>query len=158
MNRTSLPVALLVGVGTYLVLELLAGSYGVFSYRSLLGHAAEARIQLDAVALRASELRALERSLTADPETIRVEARDVGLVGRDEVVIRIAGRDRRSMHRYVPGQLPLPVPQPSDRRPFHRGLALAVALAYLLVDLVASRPTASGRRGAAPDESDPIEG
>lgn len=146
MNRSSLPVALLVGVATYLVLELLAGSYGLLAFRDLERHAEAAAQAAEAIERRSVELTTMVRSLTSDPETILVEARDVGFAAADEVVVRVAGRTARTSHRYVPGQLPTPRPEPTDRRPLFRALALALGLVYLLVDLLAAQPTRGGTR------------
>lgn len=143
MKLWSLLYAALIGLGTYLLLELFFGSYGLVAYRLMTEHVTIARTELTALEDRHEELSRQVRLLTAEAETIRLEARDSGLVAENEYVVRIDGREPRPRHRYLPGSLPPAVPETRDNRPLFRSIGLAVALVYILVDALASQPSLS---------------
>ncbi len=140
MKLWSLVIAALLGVATYLLLELFFGSYGFVAY-DLMGEYVELSSQeLQELEERHDALRDQIRQLTTSRETIRLEARDSGLVGSDEYVIRIDGREPRPRHRYSPGSLPPVIPRTRDNRPLFRSIGVAVALVYILVDTLAFQP------------------
>jgi len=140
MKLWSLVIAVLVGVATYLLLELFFGSYGFVAYE-LVGEYVELSSQEFAeLEERHAALQEQIRQLTTSRETIRLEARDSGLVGPNEYVIRIEGREPRPRHRYSPGSLPPVIPRTRDNRPLFRSIGVAVALVYILVDALASQP------------------
>jgi cell division protein FtsB len=140
MKLWSLVLSALVGVAAYLLLELFFGSYGLVSYRILSEHARRAEEGLAELQEHHDELGQQVRLLTTDIETIRIEARDSGLIAGDEIVLRVAGREPRPRHRYMPGSLPPTVPQARDNRPLFRAIGLAVALVYILVDALRVPP------------------
>jgi cell division protein FtsB len=140
MKLWSLVLSAFVGVAAYLLLELFFGSYGLVSYQLLSEHSLRAREGLAELEAHHDELEQQVRLLTTDAETIRIEARDSGLVGSDEIVLRVAGREPRPRHRYMPGSLPPTVPQTRDNRPLFRAIGLAVALVYILVDALRVPP------------------
>lgn len=146
-------VATLMGLGVYLVLELLFGNYGIIAYRSLERFRDKAVIELEDLRRQTSELQRQVRRLTTDSETVRLEARDIGLVGRDDVVIRLENRDPRPRHRYEPGAMPVSPPRVRDNRPLFRSLGFTVFLLTLLVQVAATRNNA-GRQEEEPDEAD----
>ncbi|MFP4151423.1 MAG: septum formation initiator family protein [Alkalispirochaeta sp.] len=134
MKRTSLLGIALFGVGTYLLLELLFGSYGVFAHHMMERYLLEAEEDLAELEERRNELRQQVDLLTGDGETIRLEARDIGFIESDERIIRLEGHEPRPRHRYLPGTTPKPVPVPRDNRPLFRAIALALSLVALIVE------------------------
>ncbi len=123
----------LLGVSTYLLLELLFGSYGVVAYRVVTDYVQEAEAQLVELRETHDELERLARRLSSDRETVRLEARDVGYIREDEVVVRVEGHQPRPRHRYYPGAIPVAPPPLQDNRPLFRAIALVVSLVALLV-------------------------
>jgi cell division protein FtsB len=144
MKLWSLVIAALVGVATYLLLELFFGSYGFVAYELMDDYVTLSNQELEELEERHAALRQQIRQLTTSRETIRLEARDSGLVGPDEYVVRIEGREPRPRHRYSPGSLPPVIPRTRDNRPLFRSIAVAVALVYILVDAVAFHPKPAG--------------
>jgi cell division protein FtsB len=144
MKLWSLVIATLVGVATYLLLELFFGSYGFVAYDLMNDYVVLSNQELQELEERHAELRQQIRQLTTSRETIRLEARDSGLVGPDEYVVRIEGREPRPRHRYSPGSLPPVIPRTRDNRPLFRSIAVAVALVYILVDALAFHPKPTG--------------
>lgn len=136
MKPSSLLGAGLVGLSVYLLLELIFGSTGLVAYQNLVEHRRLAGEELAQVELLQVELRREIDALTSDPETIRAEGRDIGLVAPDEVVVRIEGRIAHIRRSYLPGSLPSPYVPAADRRPLFRTIALMLALVTLFVDLV----------------------
>jgi cell division protein FtsB len=134
MKRTSLLGIALFGVGIYLLLELLFGSYGVFAYRMMERYLVEAENDLAELEERRTDLERQVQMLTGDGETIRLEARDIGFIERNERIIRLEGHEPRPRHRYLPGTTPQPVPVPRDNRPLFRAIALALSLVALIVE------------------------
>jgi len=134
MKRTSLLGIALFGVGIYLLLELLFGSYGVFAYRMMERYLLEAENDLAELEVRRADLERQVQMLTSDGETIRLEARDIGFIEQNERIIRLEGHEPRPRHRYLPGTTPQPVPVPRDNRPLFRAIALALSLVALIVD------------------------
>ncbi|MEX2445378.1 MAG: septum formation initiator family protein [Alkalispirochaeta sp.] len=148
MKLWSLVIATLVGVATYLLLELFFGSYGFVAYDLMNDYVALSNQELEELEERHAALRDQIRRLTTSRETIRLEARDSGLVAPDEYIVRIEGREPRPRHRYSPGSLPPVIPETRDNRPLFRSIGVAVALVYILVDALAfhPNPTALHRR------------
>tara|TARA_B100000614_G_scaffold253583_1_gene267677 strand:- start:247 stop:744 length:498 start_codon:yes stop_codon:yes gene_type:complete len=140
MKLWSLLFAALVGLGTYLTLELFFGSYGFVAQGLLEEYIQVSEADLARVEERHAALQRQVQQLTTEAETIRLEARDSGLVAPDEYVLRIEGRQPRPRHRYLPGALPPVMPETRDNRPLFRSIGLAVALVYILVDSLAAQP------------------
>lgn len=140
MKPWSLLCAALIGIASYFTLELFFGSYGLVAYRLMEDYRAVAREELEHIAEHHAELERQIRLLSTDSETIRLEARDSGLVLPDEYVVRIEGREPRPRHRYLPGSLPPAIPVSRDNRPLFRSIALAVSLVFLLVDTLSVQP------------------
>lgn len=145
MKLWSLVIAALVGVATYLLLELFFGSYGFVAYELMDEYVALSNQELQELEERHAALRQQIRQLTTSRETIRIEARDSGLIASDEYVVRIEGREPRPRHRYMPGSLPPTIPGTRDHRPLFRSIGVAVALVYLLVDALAFQPKPAGK-------------
>ncbi len=140
MKISSLLTALLLGIASYLAFELLFGSYGVIAYRLMDEYADGNRVRLESLYARQEELLRQVHLLTTDAETLRIEARDSGLVAGDEYVLRIVGREARSVYRYTPGALPDALPRTRDNRPLFRAIGLTISLLYLLIDIIITRP------------------
>lgn len=140
MKPWSLLCAALIGLASYFTLELFFGSYGLVAYRLMEDYRAVARDELEHIAERHAALERQIRLLSGNAETIRLEARDSGLIRPDEYVVRIEGREPRPRHRYLPGSLPPAVPVSRDNRPLFRSIALAVSLVFLLVDTLSFQP------------------
>lgn len=143
MKPSWLVVATFLGLGTYLFLELLVGQYGLVAFRVLQRFRERAVVELEEVQDRTELLRREVRLLTTDGETVHLEARDIGLVGENEVVVRIGERDPRSRHRYQPGAVPARMPRVRDHRPLFRSIGFSVFLIVLLVELVGVRGPAA---------------
>jgi cell division protein FtsB len=148
MKLTSVLIGALIGLATYLTLELIFGSYGHIAYQRLEAYVAEARRDLASVQERHRDLQDRIRLLRRSAEAVRLEARDVGIVAPDEYVVRIEGREPRPRHRYMPGTIPGRIPEVRDNRPLFRSIAVAIALVYLLVDVVAHQPVRAATRRA----------
>jgi cell division protein FtsB len=154
MKLATVATAALFGLASYLMLELVFGSYGVIPYGTL-----ERRVEhaeMDLAAVRAHQ-RALEnevRLLTTDPERIVLEAREIGLVGANESIVRISGWEPRSSHRAQAGTLPAPRPVPEDHRSLFRSIALALTLVVILVDTFSGTVTLPRRSRRREDEWD----
>ncbi|MCG8478184.1 MAG: septum formation initiator family protein [Spirochaetales bacterium] len=140
MKLSSLLTALLLGIASYLAFEIIFGSYGVIAYRLMDEYADGNRARLESLYARREELLRQVHLLTTDAETLRIEARDSGLIARDEYVLRIVGREARSVYRYSPGAFPDALPRTRDNRPLFRAIGLTVALLYLLIDIIITRP------------------
>ena len=140
MKFSSLLTAALIGITTYLTLELFFGSYGVVAYRLMEEYVDLSRGELAELEAQHEQLNRRVRLLKSEAETIRLEARDVGLVAENEYVLRIEGREPRPRHRYMPGSIPPVIPRPRDNRPLFRSIGLAVALVYMLVDTLTIQP------------------
>lgn len=154
MKISSLLTALLLGIASYLAFELLFGSYGVIAYRLMDEYADGNRLRLESLYTRQEELLRQVHLLTTDAETLRIEARDSGLVASDEYVLRIVGREPRSVYRYVPGAPPDSLPRTRDNRPLFRAIGLTISLLYILIDIIITRPRTDhvARRRAGDDE------
>ncbi|MFW5693756.1 MAG: FtsB family cell division protein [Alkalispirochaeta sp.] len=151
MKLWSVVIAALVGVAAYLLLELFFGSYGFVAFELMEEYVDLSNQELQELEERHASLQEQVRQLTTSRETIRLEARDSGLVRTDEYVVRIEGREPRPRHRYSPGSLPPVVPRTRDNRPLFRSIGVAVALVYILVDALAAHPNSMaspGRRRA----------
>ena len=135
MKASSLITASFMGLGIYLLLELVFGQYGFISYRALDSFHRNAISELDSLKRQTDALQLQVRLLTTDAETIRLEAREIGFVARDEVVLRLEGRDPRPRHRYQPGALPSRVSRVRDNRPLFRSVGFTVFLVTVLVQL-----------------------
>jgi cell division protein FtsB len=134
MKLSSLLSITLLGVITYLLLELVFGSYGIMAYAVLEKYAREAETELADLEARHDELQRQARNLAGDRETVRLEARDIGFVLSNEVIVRIEGHEPRPRHRYMPGAAPASPPRPKDNRPLFRAIALVVTLVGILVE------------------------
>ncbi len=138
MKLSSLLSITLLGVITYLLLELVFGSYGIMAYKVLERYAREAETQLAELETRHAQLQSQARNLAGDRETVRLEARDIGFVQNNEVIVRLEGHEPRPSHRYLPGPAPVSPPLPKDNRPLFRAIALVVALVGILVETLRS--------------------
>lgn len=136
MRLSSLLSITLLGVVTYLFLELIFGSYGVLAYAVVNDYVQSAEEQLDELKARHAELELLAQRLSADREMVRLEARDIGFIQENEVIVRVEGHQPRQRHRYLPGATPSAPPHPRDNRPLFRTIALVVVLVGLLVDVL----------------------
>ncbi len=145
MKATSMVPAALAAVIVYFCLELFFGVYGLVSYEVLKEARDVAREDLAEARRQQRLLEQTVRSLTTDPETIMLEARDIGLVSSSEIVLRIRGYDPRPVHRYVTGSIPRSVDQVRDNRQLFRALALAVFLATILVQIALAGPPQENR-------------
>jgi cell division protein FtsB len=139
MKASSLITATLMGLGIYLLLELIFGQYGLISHRALNSFHQDSLMEQDMLQKQTDFLQRQVRLLTTDAETIRLEAREIGFVARDEVVLRLEGRDPRPRHRYQPGALPSRVPRVRDNRPLFRSVGFTVFLLTLLVQITGLR-------------------
>jgi cell division protein FtsB len=133
MKASSVLSITLLGLATYLLLELVFGSYGFLALNAMNEYADEADAELDTLRARTAELRLHVELLQTDRETIRLEARDIGFIRPEETVVRLEGHEPRPRHRYMPGTTPPPIPVTRDNRPLFRALSLAVALVAALV-------------------------
>jgi cell division protein FtsB len=133
MKLASAVIAGLTAITVYLSLQLVFGSYGVIAHSVVSEYLDRSEEALEVAVQRRNDLQREIASLTADRETIRVEARRIGFVAPDETLVRVAGRDRHTAFRYALGSLPADVPIPRDNRPLFRSIALAAALIVLIV-------------------------
>ena len=154
MKPTSVVTAALMGLAVYLLLQFVFGMYGLVAHTVVSDYLDRSRDTLVRVRERREELQREVEALTGDAETIRIEARRIGIVASDEVVVRVDGRDRRPRYRYSSGEQPLEVPWPRDNRPLFRAVGFATTLLVLLVYLLGSPPP---RRRPARDEEWEIE-
>lgn len=138
MRFSSLLSITLLGVATYLFLELFFGSYGVLAYTVVNDYVQVAEERLDELKTRQAELELLAQRLSNDREMVRLEARDVGFIQGNEIIVRVEGHEPRPRHRYLPGTTPAASPHPRDNRPLFRTIALVVILAALLVEVLRS--------------------
>ena len=129
-------MATLLGLGVYLVLELLFGPYGVIAFNQLERFRDRSVLELNELHRQTADLQLQVRMLTTDAETIRLEARDIGLVGQNEVVLRLENRDPRPRHRYMPGTVPAKISPVRDNRPLFRSVGFTAFLLTLLVQLL----------------------
>ncbi|TVR69410.1 MAG: septum formation initiator family protein [Spirochaetaceae bacterium] len=153
MKPSWLVIAALLGLGVYLALELLFGPYGFIAYRQLERFRERSVLELNELHRQTEELQRQVRMLTTDAETIRMEARDIGLVGRNEVVLRLENRDPRPRHRYMPGTVPAEMTRVRDNRPLFRSVGFTVFLVALLVPLVGTRATTGHTLSDTRDET-----
>ena len=154
MKPTSVVTAALMGLAVYLLLQFVFGTYGVVAHAVISDYLERSQVALTRVRERRDEFQREVDSLTGDVETIRVEARRIGIVASDEIVVRVDGRERRPTYRYSPGEQPLEVPWPRDNRPLFRAGGFAVTLLVLLVNLLGSPPP---RRRTAREEEWEVE-
>lgn len=142
MRAASWLNALAIGLGTYLLLELVFGGTGWYQYERLAEHTQRVESQLSDVQRRNAELRRTIDRLRADVATIEVEARELGIVRAGERVVLIEGRDRTTPQHYDPGTSPAPPPKPIDARPFFRSVALAASIIAFIMGVLrdAQRP------------------
>jgi cell division protein FtsB len=140
MKLSSVLTASLLGLAIYLTLELFFGSYGLVAQQLMEGYVSDAERRLEELQERHDAFASQIVALTTDRETVRLEARDIGLVGPNEYVLRIDGREPRPRHRYAPGGPPPVVPNTRDYRPLFRSISLAMALVFILVDTLATQP------------------
>ena len=163
MRATSWLTATAVGLSTYFLLELLFGSTGLAAYRDLYDHTVAVERHLVELGRTNADLQRTIDRLRTDSTTIRVEARELGIVAPGERVLLIEGRPRTTAQRYEPGTALPPRPNRPDVRPLFRSIAAAAALAALIVALLAGTPRRSRRRqrapfaGAKPAVEDPAE-
>ncbi|POR01804.1 hypothetical protein AU468_07565 [Alkalispirochaeta sphaeroplastigenens] len=136
MKSSWFVLALALGLGSYLLLELVFGQSGLIAYGAMEKARHQARLEMEAMQEQTAALERYIGLLTTDAETIRLEARDIGYVGPDEVVLRVEGRDARLRHRYQPGIMPSPLPRIRDNRPLFRSVGFTVFLLITLIDLV----------------------
>jgi len=134
MKASSVLSITLLGLSTYLLLELVFGSYGFLALAAMTEYADEAAADLAELRTRTEELQLQVELLQTDRETIRLEARDIGFIRPDETVVRLEGHEPRPRHRYMPGSTPPAIPVTRDNRPLFRALALAVVLLASLVE------------------------
>lgn len=148
MKLSSLLGITLSGLLTYLLLEIVFGSYGLLAFYAMEEYARNAEAQLAELEETQAELRGTVYRLTTDRETIRLEARDIGFIRPEETVVRLEGHNPRQRHRYMPGTTPPPIPVTRDNRPLFRALSLALTLIALFVETVrtTSRKTLPTRR------------
>lgn len=147
-------LATLLGLGVYLVLELLFGPYGLLAYQKLERFHEKTVLELIDLNSRSRDLHLQVRMLTTDSETVRLEARDIGLVGANDVVLRLENRDPRPRHRYMPGTLPPEIPRVRDNRPLFRSVGFAVFLVMILAQLAGTRNPGQSPPRVRPAESD----
>lgn len=155
MKLSWLVIAALLGLGVYLSLELLFGPYGLVAYHQLERFRERSLVEFEVLHRQTAELQRQVRMLTTDAETIRLEARDIGLVAANEVVVRLENRDPRPRHRYMPGTLPAQMKQVRDNRPLFRSLGLTVFLLSLLIPLAGIRLVPRGKRKEVEEPQDP---
>jgi cell division protein FtsB len=138
MKASSVLSITLLGLATYLLLELVFGSYGFLALAAMNEYADEAETELSALRARTEELQLHVELLQTDRETIRLEARDIGFIRPDETVVRLEGHEPRPRHRYMPGTTPPAIPATRDNRPLFRALSLAIVLVAALVGTLRS--------------------
>ncbi|SIQ71957.1 Cell division protein FtsB [Alkalispirochaeta americana] len=162
MKSSWFVLALSLGLGAYLLLELVFGQSGLIAYRAMEEARRQTNLEMKELQEQTSALERYVRLLTTDAETIRLEARDIGYVGDDEFVLRVEGRDARLRHRYQPGLRPSPLPRIRDNRPLFRSVGFTVFLLIALADLVrlpggikkSSRRAGAGKSSAGERERD----
>lgn len=136
MRASSLVFALLTAWAAYLVLELLFGVYGFVAFEKLEEFHRTAKADLHAIQEQQQELERTVQSLTSDPETIVLEARDIGLISPNEVVLRVSGHDPRRRHQYVTGAYPRVRGTVRDNRPLFRTAAVVIFLIALCLEIL----------------------
>lgn len=152
MKPSSVVTAALMGLAVYFLLQFVFGTYGVVAYAVMSDYLERSREALETALERRTEFQSEVDSLTVDAEQIRVEARRIGFVDEDEIVVRIDGRERVSAFEYDPGSLPVDVPWPRDNRPLFRSIGLAVTLLILLLHLLGTPPNAVPSRRVRDEE------
>jgi cell division protein FtsB len=121
---------------SYLALELVFGMYGFVAYDELEEFRHLAKLDLTKIQEQQQELEQTVTSLTTDPETIILEARDIGLISPNEVVLRVSGHDPRRRHQYVTGSYPRVRNTVRDNRPLFRTAAVVIFLAVLCLEIL----------------------
>ena len=155
MKASSVLSITLLGLSTYLLLELVFGSYGFLAQNAMSEYADEAETKLVDLRTQTEELQLHVALLQTDRETIRIEARDIGFIRPDETVVRLDGHEPRPRHRYMPGSTPPAIPVTRDNRPLFRALALAVVLvSFLIGTLRNTAQISSTRQNRRKDEWD----
>lgn len=152
MKPSSMVTAALTGLAVYFLLQFVFGAYGVVAYSVVSDYLDRSR---DALTQAQGQQLVFQReidSLTMDSERILVEARAIGIVGDNEVVVRINGRPRTPVYRYDPGALPTDVPWPRDNRPLFRSIGLAASLLILLLHLLSAPAPERMPRGLRDEE------
>ncbi len=158
MKPTWFVTSTLAGLGVYLLLELVFGQYGMIAFRTMEEFRSKAAQELEVLQRQTLDLQRQVRLLTTDSETIRLEARDIGLVGMEEIVVRLENHETRPRHRYQPGAVPSRMPRIRDNRPLFRSLGFTVFLVTLLVQLIGSQRTTRGSTGASKHRERPVRG
>jgi len=98
-----------IGLAVYCLLSLLLGPMGTAAYSDLDARVRSMRENLTSLEALNAEARARKDSALSDPEALALEARSLGFVGPDQVVIRLgfpegtaSPRDLGTLVPYVP--------------------------------------------------------
>lgn len=116
-----------IGLAVYCLISLIMGPMGVLAYEDLDARVRGMRENLTLLEALNSEARARKDSAHSDPEALALEARSLGYVGPDQVVVRLGFPEASSAARDL-GTL-VPFTQPGGMRDEQvKAISLAAAL------------------------------
>lgn len=132
-----------IGLAVYCLLSLLLGPMGTAAYSDLDARVSSMRENLSSLEALNAEARARKDSALSDPESLALEARSLGFVGSDQVVVRLGFPEGTTSPRDLGTLVPYVPPRGLEDSQL-KAVSLASALCAAFVGLLMG----PGRRGS----------